>query len=101
MNEVDLFFPDVKTLAAYAALLETGPAEINSQQLTLKACLDEEQIFNARLLYGAVPFSAQSWEGLENWLAHCKSMPARNRNSYWQGCPFPWKPMYSGKGSKT
>ena len=75
MHEVVLFFPDIQSLAAYAALLNSGPAEINSQQLTLKLSLSQEQIADACLLYEAVCCRAETWEGLQRWFDYCNHVP--------------------------
>lgn len=79
MNEVVLFFPDIQSLAAYAALLNSGPAEINSQQLTLKLSLSQEQIADACLLYEAVSCRAETWEGLQSWFDHCSRVPLKRK----------------------
>lgn len=68
MKKVVLFFPDSIKLAAYAAQLTSGPVEINSVHLTIKAILGKEQIADAKSYYEAVSCPTDSWEHLEQWL---------------------------------
>ena len=82
MIEVVLFFPDIKRLAAYSSLLESGPVEINSEHLTLKACLSHEQIEDASFVYEAIPCSAATWEQLEQWFDACRKRPYPKLNGY-------------------
>ena len=82
MKEVILFFPDTQKLADYTALLQAGPVEISSLQLTLKACLNAEQIADARVVFEAVPCCAATWEKLEQWFGACRKSPGQRMNGY-------------------
>ena len=84
MNEVILFFPDIRQLTAFTAQLQSGPVEIHSVHLTVKVGLNADQIIDAMLLYEATPCCADNWEQLEQWMNACQKIPLRNLNGCWR-----------------
>ena len=88
MYEVVLFFPDLKKLIAFTDRLQCGPVEIATGNLTVKACLEADQILDAMLLYEATPCSADFWEKLEQWMVAFSKQPnGKSLNQSWRRMP--------------
>ena len=68
MKSILLFFPDTESFSDFLVQQQVNAVKACSGQLYLKGELTKDQIKFAAIQYGAIEYSLEKWNALDQWI---------------------------------